>query len=148
MLLISFSFRGLISWRIIEDENYESLLKAIDISYLEVLFMKLFIRRKKKGILIAQGLGRHTIPELQWLMKRDLEALSNYLGERIRLINQLWKVLDLLRFRMKLLFVLLSYVQSTHKKILKPSPELFVVLRSIHTVQHRSMKQMTMLSRS
>lgn len=72
---------GLVSWRYIED-NLVGVSKAMDIPPFMLFVFKNAMRGKLRAALYAQGLGRHSTEDLHLLMRRDLKALSTYLGEK------------------------------------------------------------------
>uniref|UniRef100_A0A2P2I3E1 Failed axon connections homolog n=1 Tax=Hirondellea gigas TaxID=1518452 RepID=A0A2P2I3E1_9CRUS len=71
---------GLVSWRYLEDDM-KALQKAFDMPFIMMVMFKMGTKYLKK-MLYIQGLGRHSISELHSLLKADVAALSNYLGDK------------------------------------------------------------------
>ncbi|KAF2345124.1 Thioredoxin-like fold, partial [Trinorchestia longiramus] len=72
---------GLVSWRYSED-NTRGFVKVIKTSPLTHLALKVLQRTIAK-MLYVQGVGRHSYDEIHHFMRKDLEAVSDYLGDVI-----------------------------------------------------------------
>jgi len=57
-----------------------------------------FARRNARGQLHAQGLGRHSAEEILAIAKRDLDALSGYLGSREYFLGERLTTLDVVAY--------------------------------------------------
>ena len=58
----------------------------------------LVARRKARGQLHAQGIGRHSVDEILQIAKRDLEALSGHLGNREYFLGERLTTLDVVAY--------------------------------------------------
>ncbi|KAL7630074.1 UNVERIFIED_CONTAM: hypothetical protein RMT77_019796 [Armadillidium vulgare] len=71
---------GLAWWRFVVD-RCEVMSALMEFSFFEFLFMKSLIKKIRKTLWL-QGIGRHSDHEKIEIVRKDIEAISNYLGTK------------------------------------------------------------------
>ena len=79
-----FFCRIVAQWRYAEDGGPNQHMRKV-IPQIGPVFMW-FIRRQMKKLLYDQGIGRHTIDEINQIAEQNVTALSDFLGKTIDLL--------------------------------------------------------------
>jgi len=71
---------GAVSWRYFEDD-LKGLFSVIELPLIARLWLRSF-KRQARAWMDGQGMGRHSVEEIHRLTVRDLQAFSDYLGDK------------------------------------------------------------------